>query len=164
MDSAFYFLSDGVTRLPFNGSVPAHDLWEAKARVVAAPRHDLRLVGHAWAGTGQANGTDARLIQRGGGDLKVAWGSAVLQGFVKLGDWGPYDYHRDFNLTFPLQLMGDVSYVLGPARWLSLQQTRIGVRGTWRSLDLHSNRYDAASAGGKVGDEYEIRTYLVVTL
>ena len=30
--------------------------------------------------------------------------SALLD--VRFNDWGPYDYHRDFNLTYPFQLRG----------------------------------------------------------
>jgi hypothetical protein len=166
VDSAFYYLEDGVTRLPFNGGTPAQDLWEVRARIVSALRHDLRIVGHLWAGTGQANGTDPRLVQRYGADARVTWRSLAAQGFVKIDDWGPYDYHRDFNLTFPLQLMGDVSYALGSAGWLWQAQTRVGVMGKLRTLDAHSGpRFvPDPSDPSKLGQEYEIRTYVVVTL
>ncbi len=164
-DAAFYYLADGKTRLAFNGGQPAADVWEVRGRVVAVARPDLRLVAHLWAGTGQANGDSARLVQRYGADARLTWRSLVGQGFVKLDDWGPYDYHRDFNLTYPLQVMGDLSYVLGPARWLWQQQTRLGVRGTLRTLDWHSARYVVDPADlSKTGLEYELRTYLVVTL
>ena len=92
---------------------------------------------------------------------------------AKFNDWGPYDYHRDFNLTFPVQLMGDVSWSLGLPEWFDLPQTRFGVRGTWRSLDQYSPRYcptQVPNAQGSLecdptglgpnGREWEIRTYL----
>ena len=60
---------------------------------------------------------------------------------MKVNDFGPYDYHRDFNMTYPLQLMADISYNLGKPRWFSLPQTKVGVRGTFRTLDRYSNRY-----------------------
>jgi hypothetical protein len=92
--------------------------------------------------------------------------------FVKINDWGPYDYHHDFNLTFPLQLMGDVSYSLGKPEWFGLPNTCIGVRGTWRSLDRDSNRYCPGRVDGECdpelpgphGTEWELRTYLHVSL
>jgi hypothetical protein len=59
----------------------------------------------------------------------------------EINDWGPYDYHRDFNLTFPLQLMADLSTTLGKPDWLDLPETRIGIRGTYRTLDRFSPRY-----------------------
>ena len=62
----------------------------------------------------------------------------------KKNDWGPYDYHRDFNLTYPLQLMGDVSVTLGMPRWFyDTPQTRAGVSFTYRTLDQFSDKYFA---------------------
>ena len=95
----------------------------------------------------------------------------ALAGHVKVNDYGPYDYHHDHNLTFPLQLMADLSYTLGRPRWFGLPQTSLGVRGTYRTLDRYSNRYAPAGvpvpeeselypAGLPKGREWEIRTYL----
>ena len=36
--------------------------------------------------------------------------------FAKFNDWGPYTFHRDFNLTYPMQLMADLSTTLGAVR------------------------------------------------
>jgi hypothetical protein len=93
---------------------------------------------------------------------------------VKVNDWGPFDYHRDFNLTFPLQLSLDVSTTLGKPGWIDLPDTRVGVQGIWRSLDQYSPRYcptktenaagilecDPEAPGFDNGQEWEIRTYL----
>jgi hypothetical protein len=135
----------------------------------------LRLVGHAYVGNGEPNGNDVngsgdRLVRRCGADARVGWGATSLAAYAKANDWGPYDYHRDFNLTYPLQLMGDLSRTLGSPQWLDRQatQTRLGVRATWRSLDIHSPRY-VANAGDSVkhppyGSEWEIRTYVIVAI
>ena len=40
-----------------------------------------------------------------------------------------------------MQLMGDLSYTFGTPRWFGFPQTRLGMRGTYRSLDVYSNRY-----------------------
>ena len=93
---------------------------------------------------------------------------------VKVDDWGPYDYHRDFNLTYPLQLMADLSANLGKPKWVMMPETRIGIRATWRSLDQYSPRYcptknfdetgayvcDPEATGHPNGNEWEIRTYV----
>ena len=163
-DGAIGVLADG-TRFAFAGSPPRRDLWEWNARLVAAPRDDLRLVAHLFAGNGEANGNDSRLVHRYGGDLRVTWRQLALTGFAKFNDWGPYDYHRDYNLTYPVQLMGDVSYTLGPARWLWMPQTRIGLRATTRWLNGFSPRFRADDTDPTGwGNEYELRTYLVVSL
>jgi hypothetical protein len=84
---------------------------------------------------------------------------------VKVNDWGPYDYDRDFNLTYPLQMMGDISYTAGPARWLGQVQTRIGFRATFRALDAYSERFlQNPTDPLQPGREYELRTYLELAL
>ena len=97
----------------------------------------------------------------------------------KINDWGPYDYHRDFNLTFPVQLMLDISTSVGKPNWYILPDTRIGIRGTWRSLDQYSNRYvsgattldglgnvvpDPKAPGYANGQEWEIRSYIQINI
>jgi beta-galactosidase len=154
----------------FTGATPARDLWEARTRVVSRVSHDLRLVAHAWVGTAEPTGEDERLVHRLGADLRLGWRAMLLQAIAKKDDYGPYDYHRDFNQTYPLQLIGDLSYVLDGARWLpgKTQQTRIGLRGTLRYLDRFSPQYSAVLADDPGtpawGNEYELRTYLNVTL
>jgi hypothetical protein len=164
-DAATAFYPDGVNRFAFPTGSPARDVIEVNARVVSVPRRDLRLVLHAFGGTQQANGPDPRQPRRYGGDFRLSWSSLAVQGHAKFNDWGPYDYHRDFNQTFPLQLMGDVSWNLGPVRWLWQQQTRVGVRATSRWLNGYSPRYLQDRNDPRAwGQEYELRTYLVVTL
>jgi len=166
VDATFFFAADGLTRFAFPSGVPSANVWEISARAVSAPRSDLRLVAHGFAGNQQANGDSTRQPRRFGGDFRITWRSVAVSGFAKFNDWGPYDYYRDFNLTFPVQLMGDVSYNLGPARWLWLQQTRIGVKATSRYLNGYTGgRYLQDKSDPRAwGHEYELRTYLVVTM
>ena len=94
---------------------------------------------------------------------------------VKVNDWGPFDYHKDFNLTFPLQLMLDFSTTLGKPDWFVLPSTTVGIRGTWRSLNEFSPRYSPlaapefgdpplSSVGFPNGSEWEIRTYIHINI
>jgi hypothetical protein len=98
-----------------------------------------------------------------------------LAAALKLNDYGPFDYHRDFNLTYPRQLMADLGWVLGTPQWLDVPETRVGVRGTWRALNTFSPRYCPervpALTGGTecdptypapVGSEWELRSYLTI--
>jgi hypothetical protein len=174
-DASIGILADGTTTFPFPGAPPARDLWEVRGRVVSRVRSDLRVTGGAFAGTGEPNGDSPRLIHRYGLDGRVGYRTMAFATFVKVNDWGPYDYHRDFNLTFPLQLMGDLSHTLGSPRWMGVNQTRFGVRALWRTLDQYSNRYSPATVldanGNPVpdpnspnGKEWEIRSYLEVAM
>ena len=175
-DAGIGILADGRTPFAFPGAPPARDLWEARARLVSK-RAGLGMVANLFVGTGEPNGDDDRLIQRYGGDVRLARGPGKLAAFARFNDWGPYDYHRDFNLTYPVQLMSDLSYVLGLPEWFDVPQSRIGIRATWRTLDEHSPRYcprEVPNASGSLvcdptspgeeGREWEIRTYLHVAL
>jgi hypothetical protein len=175
MDAAIGFLPDGRTPFAFPGATPPRDLWEVRSRVVTRPTRDVRLIANVFGGTAEPAGNDPRLVRRVGGDLRLARRSLLVVGGARFNDWGPYDYHRDFNLTFPAQYVADVSAVVGAIPWLDTPATRAGVRGTLRTLDRHSPRYCPATienadgaavcdptAPGPKGREYEIRTYLTI--
>ncbi len=174
-DAAIGFLSDR-TSFAFPNSAPAQDLWETNVRIVSKANQDLGLVANLYFGNGQARGDDTRTIERVGGDIRVIYKKLKFINSVRFNDWGPYDYHRDFNLTFPVQLMLDISTTLGKPDWFILPNTMIGIRGTWRTLDQYSNRYLPNEAlefadqpiispvGFENGTEWEIRTYVHINI
>jgi hypothetical protein len=174
-DAAIGILADGRNTFPFPGATPARDLWELHTRIVSKRSEGTNVVVNAFYGTGEPNGDDPRRITRYGGDFRVVNGPVKFAGFAKFNDWGPYDYHRDFNQTFPVQLTGDISWTLGIPDWFGMPQTRIGIMGTWRTLDEFSNRYCPGfttgpggaqecdpTLPGDNGREWELRTYLHV--
>ncbi len=174
-DAAIGILANGRTLFPFPGAPPAKDLWELRSRIVSRVTPDLRLIANLYGGTAQPNGDSDRLISRFGADVRAVRGQIKVAAMAKFNDWGPYDYHRDFNLTYPTQLVTDVSYILGLPNWAEVPSTRFGVRGTWRTLNEFSPRYCPAvvadaqgtsvcdpTAPGPKGSEWEIRTYLTV--
>ncbi|WP_299113584.1 glycoside hydrolase family 2 TIM barrel-domain containing protein [uncultured Winogradskyella sp.] len=162
----------------FPQSAPAEDLWEINSRMVSKLDNDLGIIGNFYYGNGQANGDSDRLIKRFGGDIRAIYKKNMLQTHVKVNDWGPFDYHRDFNLTFPLQLMVDLSTSIGKPDWFILPSTRIGIRGTWRSLNEFSPRYSPLATPANTfnappiispvgfgnGQEWEIRTYVHINI
>jgi hypothetical protein len=176
MDAApFYDPQYGILKFP--GATPARDIWEAHARIVSKVNSRFGFIANLYGGEGEPNGDDDRLIHRWGGDLRMILNQVKLTSIVKVNDWGPYDYHRDHNQTFPLQLMADISTSAGKQNWFDFPNTRIGIRYTWRSLDQYSNRYapaykrvegsligelepDPTAEGYDDGNEWEIRTYL----
>lgn len=173
-DAAIGIMADGRATFAFAGAPPARDLWEAYARIVSKVNPNLGLIANLFAGEAESNGSDARLIKRYGGDLRMIYKKTKLISMVKVNDWGPYDYHRDFNLTYPLQIKADLSTSVEKPRWVDLPQTRIGIRFNWRALDQYSPRYcptknidvngdmvcDPTVPGYPRGNEWEIRTYL----
>jgi hypothetical protein len=162
----------------FPGSAPAEDLWEANTRIVSKLNPDLGFIANLYVGNGQANGSDKRTIDRYGFDLRTIYKRTKLIAIGKFNDWGPFDYHRDFNLTFPVQLIADISTEIGKPDWFVLPGTKLGIRGTYRTLDKYSPRYspiktiDAAgnwvpdpnAIGFPDGNEWEIRTYIQINI
>ena len=177
-DAAIGILADGRSTFAFAASAPAHDLWETNLKITSRLTKDFGFIANAYLGTAQANGDDERLIKRGGGDLQMIYKKIRLNAALKFNDWGPYDYHRDFNLTFPFQCMVDLSTNLFKPKWLGPLSTRVGIRGTYRTLDKYSNRYVAGYVsdgnggfiestdiiGASKGNEWEIRTYISFSL
>jgi hypothetical protein len=177
-DAAIGIFPDGRTTFAFPGAPPARDLWEVNARVISKLNSKFGYIVNIYGGEAQANGSDPRLIQRFGIDLRAIYKQLKFVHAFKLNDWGPYDYHRDFNLTFPLQLMADLSVQVGKPDWFILPGTSLGIRGTYRTLNQYSPRYsptktvtgngyyipDPTAIGFPNGNEWEIRTYLQINI
>ncbi|WP_242092438.1 glycoside hydrolase family 2 TIM barrel-domain containing protein [Aestuariivivens sediminicola] len=176
-DAAIGFLANR-TFFAFPQSAPAQDLWEISSRIVSKISPDLGVISHLYGGTAQANGDSERTIERFGGDIKMIYKKWKLEYGFKVNDWGPFDYHRDFNLTFPVQNMIDISTSFSKPDWFVLPETKIGVRGIWRSLNEFSPRYAPTAVppntfpaipplspvGFDDGQEWEIRTYIHINI
>lgn len=173
-DAAIGIFANGRTLFAFPGAAPAQDLWETNIRLVSKVNPDFGFIVNAFGGNGQANGSDPRLIHRYGADLRMIYKKVKISTFLKVGDWGPFDYHRDFNLTYPLQIMADVSTTVGKPKWFDMPDTRIGASFIWRTLNEFSPRYcptttfdsagelvcDPTALGFDDGREWEFRTYV----
>lgn len=196
-DAGLFIDSDGTTTYAFPGAAPAHTEWEVHSRIAGKLGSQTRLVANIYAGKAEPNGwvypsgdiEDLsieerhlneqlnRVIHRYGIDARLVHKSFSVTGMLKINDWGIYDYHRDWNLTFPLQMMADVSYSLGKPQWFDEPETRLGIQFVYRTLDSNSNRYrmpddwenspswdELQSEIDENGDgtEWEIRTYMQV--
>jgi len=173
-DAAVGFDDTGRNPIAFPLAPPAEDLWELHGRIVSKMSPDTGLIFNFYTAKAQPNAwasdpTDIinRTITRYGTDLRLIHKSIKFIGAVKVDDWGPFDYHRDFNLTFPLQLSADLSTAVGKPDWFILPGTQIGIRYIWRSLDQFSPRYiykGSVDQGFDNGSEWEIRTYVHINI
>ena len=175
-DAATFIAEDGVTVYAFGGAPPAQALWGVHARIVSRLGPATRLVASVVAGEAEPRGHDPsgedetlnRVIRGYGLVSRLDHGPLRLDSMAAFDGWGPYDYHHDFNLTYPVQLFGDLSYSLGRPRWFDRPQTRLGVQAKWRTLDVHSPRYSPtggdALPGYDDGREWEIRSYLHLSM
>jgi hypothetical protein len=178
MDAGIGILGNGRSFFAFPGSVPAQDLWEVNGRVVSKINPQFGMMANFYFGNGQANGIDPRVINRVGVDIRTIYKRMKFLTAAKFNDWGPFDYHRDFNYTFPVQLIADVSLTVGKPDWFLLPGTRLGMRATYRTLNQYSNRYAPVKIpddngnlvpspdviGFPNGNEWELRTYLQINI
>jgi hypothetical protein len=162
-DAAIGVNAEGAV-FAFTRAPPARNLWEVRARTVSRLADDVRLVLTGHGGLAQANGDSARAIRRAGVETRLIWGHLNWESFLRVNDWGPYDYHRDFDLTFPLQVMTDLSWALAAPAWFVPGYTRLGARGKLRFLDENSPRSTATSSADPLGREWEVLTYVQVAL
>lgn len=169
LDSGAGVLQDG-TFFAFGGAAPARDLWEVTGRVMLVPRRDLRMSISGYGGIVQTTGSDDRLVERVGTDIRMLYRRLDVTTFLKFNDWGPYDFQRDFNLTFPFQLGLETSYGLKAPEWFTQVATNIGLRFLYRTLDEFSDgvripSLDAQSRGEAAsGNEWEIRTFVQIAI
>jgi hypothetical protein len=177
-DAAIGIFGDGRSTFAFAGSAPAKDLWEANTRIVSKINTNFAFIANLNYGTAQANGSDPRTIERYGMDLRMVYRKSKLSYALKVNDWGPFDYHRDYNLTYPLQNMLDLSTEIGKPDWFLLPSTKLGIRCTYRTLNKYSPRYSPTmmldpagvwvpnpnAIGFPDGNEWEIRTYLHINI
>ncbi|MED5373825.1 MAG: hypothetical protein VX899_22595 [Myxococcota bacterium] len=149
--------SDTGELFAFSASPEAANVWDWSARVWVQPGK-LRILTKAYVGQGQSSGDDSRLVTRYGVQSDIGRGPGLVRLAVKVDDWGPYDYHRAFNLTYPLQLEAHASW--GVARPpLEGTATRIGLEGRYRTLDDYSPDPELG-----LDNEWEIRSVLTVSL
>jgi beta-galactosidase len=163
-DAGIMFLADS-TLVPFPCAPPAHDTWDVTLRFISNMGYRLKLIGTVFVGQTQPTGCYDRLITRAGGELKLRYRSWLLTNQLRFNDWGPYDYQRDFNLTFPVQWYGDLGYTVTSflPRWLG---TRVGLRAQVRTLDANSGPSYLVDMThpNAIGLEYEIGAYVHLSL
>jgi beta-galactosidase len=162
-DATLIILADG-SQVPSPAAPPAHDVWQSTLAWSAAVSQHLRLSGTLYAGQDQAGAGDPRLVTRYGGTLQLLSDGLSFGTTVRVRDWGPYDYHRDFNLTYPIQWYGNLSYGLLRSA-LGVTDARIGLRWQLRLLDGFSEGYVSDPSGSeRIGFEAEALSYVELSL
>lgn len=99
-DAYTYVKSDGKT-YAFTKGLPPADVWTVASRIVSNPFSDWKIIARIETGKGQSRGEDDRLVNFYGLNLTTAYKRLFLKSYVKKDMWGPYEYFRQFNLTYP---------------------------------------------------------------
>ncbi len=124
--------------------LPAEEVWAVSSRMVFNPSINRKYIANLKAGfqqsTGDPNGGTREYYELHG--KAVLGGKHIIEGYFKKDAFGPYDFHRQFNVTFPEQFKIDYSYILSGNgdQFASTagSATKIGIRTLLRTNDENS--------------------------
>jgi beta-galactosidase len=138
-DSYQFFFEPTGTNPAFGIGLPPEDVWEVSSRMVFNPNINTRIITNVQRGylqsTGDPNGGTRKFWEF---DAKVVLGNRhVISGYFKQDAFGPYDFHRQFNITFPEQYKIDYAYMLDEGKREG-RSSQIGMRILYRTLDENS--------------------------
>ncbi len=135
-DSNLFFFEEGGTNAPFGAGLEKEDVWLLKSKMIFNTSPGYRTVLNLYAGTKQSTGQpgqetleffsiDGKFIV----DRKHIYGA-----FIKVDDFGPYDFYEQFNLVYPLQLKLEYTRLLDQ-KLDEETSSRWGVKAFYRELD-----------------------------
>lgn len=146
-DASLFFYQAGNTNAPFGSGMPAEDVWLAKGRFVFNPNLDLKIIANVEVGKQQASGNpdgDSPQFVSVATDF-IMHKKHYISAYAKKDAWGPLDWYRQFNITFPYQFMLDYSVLID--NFLSkTNSSRLGFRSLLRTLDENSPTNEGVSA------------------
>ena len=146
-DSNLFFFEPISANAPFGVGLPAEDVWSLSSRMIWNTRNNNRYIFRVTRGFDQSTGDPAggtrKFWQLNG---RAIWGDGkhTLTGYYFQDAWAPYDFFRQFNITYPEQIQLDYSYWLGEGFGIvsnavaEQTATRIGIRTTYRTSDENS--------------------------
>lgn len=156
------------------GALPEQgNLWQVGARAVFNPIADLRIIAKVNAGqlgatTGAYKTTTGvpEIVTFVDAGLSVRYSHLIASADFSFNKWGPENWWRNFNYTFPLQYTVDVAYGFGKPSFLD-SANRVGVRVKGRNFGKYSSdAYGALPSGMGVADAMymEVATYFNISL
>ena len=146
-DANLFFLEPLGVNASFGQGLPAEDVWTLSSRMVFNPQPGRKYIIELVRGFDQSTGNPE-------GGTRDYWqfhwkailgNKHIFSGYFMKDAWGPYDFYRQFNVTYPEQVKLDYSILLGgnAGSFVSAQgeneATRIGIRALYRSGDAESD-------------------------
>ncbi|MBT8086207.1 MAG: hypothetical protein KJN72_13345 [Woeseia sp.] len=150
-DSYLFFFEPAGRNLPFGQGLPEADVWAGSTRMVFNPnansKYIIRFIRGFEQSTGNPNGGTRDYYQF---HWKAEFNRKhIFSGYYLKDSWGPYDFYRQFNITFPDQVKLDYSIRLGGSGQNlgsaidEDRATRVGIRALYRGLDPANETFEA---------------------
>ncbi len=164
-DANLFFFNATRSNASFGQGLPSENVWSASTRMVFNPNTRARYIVNLKAGKQQSTGNPD------GGTRKfhelhakaVLGNKHVISGYFKKDAWGPYDFQRQFNVTFPEQYKLDYQIFLdggaNQSRTVSNGSTSVGLRTLYRTNDPNA----IVPSGFEEEGDYIFQTVLYFT-
>ena len=138
-DSYQFFFEPTNSNAAFGVGLPSEDTWEVSSRMVFNPHTDWRVISNLIGGylqsTGDPDGGTREFYEVNG---KVVYQKKhIFEAYAKYNAFGPYDFHRQFNITFPYQYRAEYKILLDELKDED-NSTLIGLKGFLRGVNDNS--------------------------
>ncbi|MEM9334890.1 MAG: hypothetical protein AAGA33_08555, partial [Pseudomonadota bacterium] len=150
-DANLFFFEPTGSNASFGRGLPSDDVWAVSSRIVLNPNPNARYIFNLMYGQeqstgdpGDIDGPDKGAVKYSQFHWKAEWNRRhIFEGYFMKDAFGPFDFYRQFNVTFPEQIKLDYSVRLGVSGILgSLEDernaTRVGIRALYRTADENS--------------------------
>ena len=157
-DAEQFFFQDTGSNASFGEGLEAEEVWLLRSKMIFNPRKGLKTVFSAYTGKKQSSGQPGEdAIEFFGADGKIIVDKThIYSAYVKVDDFGPYDFQEQFNIVYPLQLKLEYARLLDQLRD-EKRSSKVGVKLLYRELGELS-----PAAEYEDGDNeymFEIQTY-----
>lgn len=159
-DAELYYDKSRNTNFAFPTGQFAENVWLLKSRIVANPDKMKRWIFNIERGVQQATGVPAPAVEYTQLETKFVYNKRDIYSFrVAKNKWGPFDFQRQFNTTYPQQWKLEFTRLLD--RGLSEKDSsKYGIKFLFRTLDNGSpGEYTRAATGEFNNSMFEVQAY-----
>lgn len=164
-DSHVYITEEGYN-VSFGEGLPSMFAWSVNTKHIFNPTKSIKLIGNVFVAQRQPSGTQQTLVDDDetfykplsyGMDGKLIFNKFMIQGALAFNEFGPYDFHEQFDLRYPLAVDFDISQGFGSLNFGFDAQSRFGARFKMRTIDEYAPGFEA---DGDNSAEMELTTYI----
>jgi len=154
-DANLFYYQEGATNAPFGSGLPAADVWLAKGRFILNPSPRFKLIANLEGGKQQASGNpEGELAEYYSLSTDMIFSKRhYVSAYAKKDAWGPLDWYRQFNISFPYQFMVDYSVLIDNFLDKTIS-SRLGFRSLLRTLNDDS----PVNEGSDVIHDYQFQS------
>lgn len=155
-DAELFFFEPAGANASFGEGLEEEDIWLLKSKMIFNPNRGLKIVTDYEMGTKQSTGLPGDSVDFYSLSGKTIFNKKnIYGGSVGIDDFGPYDFQRQFNVVYPLQLELEYARLLDKNA-NELTSSKIGIKLFYRELDELSTEF----VEGENDYMMEIQTYL----